>query len=189
MTAATTLTGASVAVNANSSFATGTAGRANASGVAYVKVTSVTANATIANKNAAGTVTISPAVSGGSDVLTVNQKAQPLKFAAATISDNVLTLATTLGTWSAATATTSIPTYTAAAAETDKIKIWRDGALLNIITSGTPTAAQVLVNWSAGTLTFDTTHKCGTQVKVYMEAGNVPAATAVFNGTSGVLIP
>ena len=190
--AATSLTGAAVSVNANSDFAAATAGRANASGVAYVKVTGITGINNLITDVATASITVTPTITTGTGTLTVRQKAQPLVFAAADVADKTYTLkvkrATDVDLNTVTTGITSAPTYTSPAAATDKIKVWRNGALLNITTADPSSEAQVKLDWENGTLTFNSAIAAGETVKVYLEAGDVPAATAVFS-SAGALIP
>ena len=186
VTAATTLASASAKVYSKSDFATEDS-RANASGVAYVKVTSVTANTTIADKNNVGTVTITPIITtGGAEDLTVNQKAQPLGLTApespATGHDFTLrrTISGAATAWTTAnTACPDLGGYIAGSTTNNYVRVWRNGAELTWATSPTIANQFSLAN-ATGQLRLGTSAASGETIKVTIKAGNVPEETITF---------
>lgn len=174
---------ANIYVNSTSAFP-GTAAacdkRANASGVVYVKVKNITPNATIKDKNAVD-IEVTGALSGATTIKAV-QKAQKLALASASVSGAVWTLASsTNATWSNLVDGVSVPTLNS----DNGIKVWCDGALLTVKTGSAPAnESEVQLDWSAGTLTFNSARTSGQIVKIYLKAGDVPAETITldYNG-------
>ena len=182
--ATSALTSSTISTNANSSFAAATAGRANASGVVYVKVASITANNTIKDL-AAQNVVVTGAQTAATTVGVV-QKAQPMKLMGkAGVSSATFTLKSML-TGSEANLSTVIGTAGQPTLNTD-IKVWCDGALLTVVTSEPANESEVKLDWANGTLTFKTTRTASQIIKVYLKAGDVPAETVSFKGDGSAL--
>lgn len=179
----TTLTGASdvtVKISSKADFSAPDS-KANASGVAYVEVNGFNANNTVLDLTTASAVTISPVSTGGSFVLNVTQKAQPLALAkSATTSDNItFQLASTRGTW--ATIKGTVSSYTT-------FKVWCDGALLTNVAAGDLNEeSEVTVDIKAGTIKFNSARTADQIIKVTIEAGDVPEETVSFKGDGSSL--
>ena len=184
-------------VNSTSKF-TGTGdGRANASGVVYIKAT-VTPNTGITDikQNTSSdpiVISVTGALTTTVTKITVVQKAQPLAMAGPTGTDlkegkknYVLhrTPATPeLADW--------LPASTDETPVAAVIKVWCDGAELAVtpgtdITDGpTGAGAEGKVNFDqdSGTLWFASNRTAGQVIKVYIKAGDVPAETISFEIT------
>ena len=180
------ITSATAKVNSTGDFTTTPDNRANASGVVYVQVSSFDKNNTIKDL-AAKAITVTGAQTSATTI-NVTQKAQPMALqGVASTSDRITytlksKLTGSVGNLADVKGTVTAPT---------DIKVWYDGAVMEVITSGTLTEANVLLNWDEGTLKFATARDAAKIIKVYLKAGDVPAETVSFmgDGTALPIIP
>lgn len=142
---ATTLAGATVAVNSKADF-TGNANAADVSGVAYVKVTTITANDDVLNKVTSNAITITGNESGKKRVLNVTQMAHALGLSINALSADGKEF--TLGT----TATMSVP----ANWQVNSTSAAADDHSVTVLKNGTPLTKVDVAPSSAGEFQFDT---------------------------------
>lgn len=189
VTGTTVLTGSSTPTVKISSKADFTApdSKANASGVAYVEVNGFNANNTVLDATTATAVTISPVSTGVPFVLSVTQKAQPLKLGVpSTVSKGRTSYQLTSGRdmdgkWQVSS--------TGASDSDCSIEVYCDGAKLaagtvtSSVTANASDEAHFNFNTNTGTLYFASNRAKDQVIKVTIKTGDVPAETVSFKIT------
>lgn len=160
---------------------------ANPSGVAYINVTGVKPNTTIADVTTDGAITASPALTTGTFNLKVIQKAEALNLAKPTTPSAGATFAlerTGIGAWTAAN--TNCPALEAYPGTTtpgnNYIRVWRNGAELTLGTGST--ADKFTFNNATGTITLGTPAVKDEVIKVTIKASTVAEETISFTVVS-----
>ncbi len=177
--------GAHVKVNSTGDFSGSGDNRANASGVAYVKVSGITAYTKIIDA-ASVDITVTGALTTTATTVKVVQKAQPLGLTApetpATGQNFTLrrTISGAATAWTTAnTACPDLGGYIAGSTTNNYVRVWRNGAELTWATSPT-IANEFCLAKETGLLRLGTSAASGETIKVTIKVGNVPEETITF---------
>lgn len=161
-------------------------GKASAGGNAYINVSGVTANTTIKNITTAN-VTVDPAITDGTFVLNVTQKAEalgltkPSELTATTSYTLRRKAGSSYEAWSLEN--TDCPALEAYPGTTSPgnnyIRVWINNTEF-AFSETTPNDNEFNFTSSTGTITFKTAPAVGAEIKVTIKAGDVPEETISF---------